>query len=169
MLTCVVPNGHWSAGTVIKPFHWQAGPLPPPEAPIPDGGAIPRALRWRRILEEQPWLKQKEIADNEGITQGLISRYLRLTELPNEIIDFVLSLESEEDRRYFSERKLRTVVVAPDSEKLAVFYDIRAEWVKQKRRDKKKRRVKLASLASPTRSRVPSEVQPAPHTAGKSK
>lgn len=103
------------------------------------------------MLDENPWLSQTQIADSESITQGLISRYLKLAELPREILDFVLSLESEDDRRYFSERKLREVVIAPDSEKLAVFYSIRSAWVKQKRRNKKSRAAKLASLAPSTR------------------
>jgi hypothetical protein len=65
--------------------------------------------------------------------------HFNLLKLPQEIIDFVLKLERQQDQSYFSERRLRPLLKMCRDEQLQEFEEICSIWrgVQARRRRKK--------------------------------
>ena len=87
-----------------------------------------KAVHWRKILDENPGFTQAQLADIEGVSRFVIAQHMRLAALPEEIVGFITALRTPEARRFFSERKLRAVLSAPENEKIRVFDQICVTW-----------------------------------------
>src|SRR5512144_1293526 len=64
-----------------------------PAKPRPDerqSGALARAHRWKRLLEDGKYRSAAEIAEAEGVTRSFVNRLLRLTVLAPDIVEAIL-------------------------------------------------------------------------------
>ena len=64
-----------------------------PAKPRPDEaliGAIVRAHRWKRLLEQRKYRSAGEVAEAEGVTRSFVTRLLRLTLLAPDIVEAIL-------------------------------------------------------------------------------
>jgi hypothetical protein len=132
----VVPGNRWQGAEVVEPFCWnQRREI----AKFTGCGAIQRAQHWQQIFDENPWITKLQIAENEGINRTVVYLHFNLLKLPQEIIDFVLKLERQQDQSYFSERRLRPLLKMCRDEQLQEFEEICSIWrgVQARRRRKK--------------------------------
>ena len=83
------------------------------------------ALHWRNLLDSNPVLGAKDIAENEGLTRARVDQVLRLTKLDQEILDALQQMPEGTLKRAFSEPKLRKLVPLPRHEQIAGFRSLR--------------------------------------------
>lgn len=133
---CLVPENRWYGASVIEPFSWNRCRE---IAKFSGCGAIPRALHWQQILDENPWLTKLQIAENEGINRSSLYLHFNLLKLPEEILDFIRGLDDPGDQGYFTERRLRPLLKLCREDQLREFQQICTIWKGvQGRRQRKK-------------------------------
>jgi hypothetical protein len=122
---CLVPENRWNGASVAEPFSWNRRRE---IAKFSGCGAIPRALYWRQILDENPSATKLQIAENEGINRTSVYLHLSLLRLPQEIIDFICGLGEPGDQSYFTERRLRPLLKLCREDQLREFQEICTRW-----------------------------------------
>ena len=73
--------------------------LAPTTKPQPDGTlvkALARAWRWQRMLDDGTYAAVSEIGETENISKSYVSRILRLALLAPDIIEAILSGQSDQ-------------------------------------------------------------------------
>lgn len=125
VLTVVMPGNQWHGASVVEPFSWNRCRE---IAKFSGCGAIPRALYWQQILEENPWLTKLQIAENEGINRSSLYLHFNLLKLPEEILDFICGLGESGDQGYFTERRLRPLLKLCREDQLQEFERICTIW-----------------------------------------
>lgn len=121
----IVPENRWQGASVVQPFSWNRCRE---IAKFSGCGAIPRALHWQQILDENPWLTKLQIAENEGINRSSLYLHFNLLKLPEEILDFIRGLEEPRDQGYFTERRLRPLLKLCREDRLREFAKICTIW-----------------------------------------
>jgi hypothetical protein len=84
---------------------------------------IHKAVAWEKMLNGGEVESLSEIAEKEGLTRARVTQIMNLLKLPPEWKEFLLRLESPNEIRKYSERKLRNYQVGrytppPDKKKL---------------------------------------------------
>lgn len=94
---------------------------PPPEPSSHKENPIQRAIRWKRLitLEKETAVA---ISKREDVSEGLISQYQALLELPQLIVDFLKEGRERGLKRPFTLRELQRLRSLPPSEAVAVFH-----------------------------------------------
>ncbi len=141
----VVPGNQWHGASIVEPFSWNRCRE---IAKFSGCGAIPRALYWQQIRDENPWLTKLQIAENEWINRSSLHLHINLLKLPDEILDFVCSLEDPGDQSYFTERCLRPLLKLCLEDQLREFERICAIWRGVQGLRQRKKTAKLDSLVS---------------------
>ena len=93
-------------------------PHPPKASPDP----LPN--RHTNVLDTNPVLSAKNIAENEGIKRPRIDQILRLTGLNPDVLESLKSMPSKRLNKDFSEPKLRKLVPLPHQEQSEVFAEM---------------------------------------------
>gem|GEM_PF-1467911 len=79
-------------------------------APEPCQHAVHRALEWMQMLANDKSLTMAKIARSHGFTRARVTQIMNLRHLPKEILDRFRRLNTPEELRPFSERKLRRLL-----------------------------------------------------------
>jgi hypothetical protein len=77
---------------------------------------IHRASEFAECLARPEVKNQRQVAEIHGVSAMLVSNYLKLLALPQQVIDYLLENDTKEVRQYFSERKLRPIARSIDQE-----------------------------------------------------
>jgi hypothetical protein len=78
---------------------------------------IHEAKRYERLLSDPFVNSQADVARELGITRARVSQIMGLLKLPEEIQRVLLGLEDQQAIRFFSERRLRPLLMMPDPDK----------------------------------------------------
>jgi hypothetical protein len=84
---------------------------------------IHKAIGWEKMLDDGEVGSLSEIGEKEGLTRARVTQIMNLLKLPLEWKEFLLGLESPNEIRKYSERKLRNYQAGrytrpPDKNKL---------------------------------------------------
>ena len=79
------------------------------------------ALHWRQILDANPVLRAKDLAENEGLKRARVDQILRLTKLDSDVLEALQDMPKEQLNKEFSEPKLRKLVPLSHEEQIKVF------------------------------------------------
>ncbi|MFT5468992.1 MAG: hypothetical protein ACI8UO_004106 [Verrucomicrobiales bacterium] len=90
--------------------------------------SVSKAAIWAEILRSCEFFTVDDIAIAHRVTPGRIRQILRLNNLPGEVLEFLISLKSPTDRRYFSEHKLRDIISLSPECGLEAFQELRSSW-----------------------------------------
>lgn len=93
---------------------------------------ISLALEWKKMLDADPALNRAGLAKKHGISRARISQLMSLLTLPAQIQTTLRSLSTPTERRFFSERRLRPILLSPSgSEQTRGFNRLRQQFAKQ--------------------------------------
>ncbi|MCH1505275.1 MAG: hypothetical protein L7V86_16955 [Verrucomicrobiales bacterium] len=81
------------------------------------------ALEWREVLDSNPVLTTREIADDQGITPSRVRQILRLSTLAPVIIDELTSMNATR-LAHFGEARLRKLVPLPTEDQIERFREL---------------------------------------------
>jgi hypothetical protein len=76
---------------------------------------IHAALDWEQALKEGRFSSLAEMARARGLTRARVTQIMNLLKLPDELITFLLGLTDPEDIKKYSERRLRRLLLTPNS------------------------------------------------------
>ncbi len=99
------------------------------------------ARRYERLLSDPFIDSQADIARELGITRARVCQMMGLLKLPEEIQRVLLGLDDQKAIRYFSERRLRPLLMIPDqARQIREFKQMleKVQPISQKRIDKNK-------------------------------
>ena len=124
-----VPHGRWNSNPYLA---WPFSAFVPNVDLItrPDGAERGKthplflALHWRQILDANPVLSAKDIAENEGLKRARIDQILRLTRLNPDVLESLQGMPSKRLNKDFSEPKLRKLIPLPPQEQTEVFSEM---------------------------------------------
>jgi len=68
------------------------------------------ALQWDGQLQQDPTLTKAQLARKEDLSRARITQVMHLSELPNDIQNFLAQLTDHPEIRFFSERRLRRIL-----------------------------------------------------------
>ncbi len=81
-----------------------------PKAPV---HPLKKALEWQAMLSANPDLNRADIARINGISRARVTQVMKLLELDSTILEYVKNLSEPREMRFFSVRRLRSVVEQP--------------------------------------------------------
>ena len=121
-----VPHGRWNSNPYLA---WPFSAFVPKADLITRPNGLERgkthplflALHWRQILDSNPVLSAKDIADNEGLKRARIDQVLRLTKLAPEILEVLCKMPVDQLKRDFSEPRLRKLIPLRPEEQQLIF------------------------------------------------
>lgn len=127
-----VPNDSWKQGPfVVAPF---AALLPKMDSAEDEleqtaEGVHPfrRAIIWRRVLDQNPAMTTRFIAEHQGITPGRVRQILRLAGLAPKIIEWMAAADNE-TLSYFGEARLRSLVPLSPTMQIKQFNELLSHW-----------------------------------------
>lgn len=83
------------------------------------------AQRWKALLEENPFLSAKEIAEHQGLSDSRVREIIRLNKLEPSIQAFLENLRNPQQIRFFGYTKLAYLTKLSHSEQVIEFEKIR--------------------------------------------
>ena len=124
-----VPHGRWNSNPYLA---WPFSAFVPKADPITRQDGAERgkthplflALHWRQILDANPVLSAKDIAENEGLKRARIDQILRLTRLAPEVLEALKRMPGKRLKKDFSEPKLRRLIPLGREEQVTAFINM---------------------------------------------
>ncbi len=73
------------------------------------------ALEWRQMLNDDKTLNMAGIARSSGVSRARVTQIMKLLDLPDNILKFVVLQKEPVEHRIVSERRLRKILALPDA------------------------------------------------------